>query len=212
MTKIKLILAVSFVLTFAAGASVGLLFSRLSRDPRPKPPLTWDMGLNQDQLNELALSRDQQEQIRGINDQNRPLYVQLRKESSALSKQRDHDIDQIMTPELSARYDEVRRQYARKMEELSAGLSRQRDQELAALMPADQRAKYQQITQQYAAKMDELSRRTQNVRVRQIQQITKVLTPDQAKKYEELRKKHERGFRGGWRSRSTASTKPATTQ
>lgn len=100
--------------------------------------------------------------------------------------------------------------------EQRAALAKQRDTAVSALLTDDQRTKYQAIEQEYTRGLDQISQERKKAFDQAIEQTKKILTPQQAAKYEALiARQRERGmggppeFRGSRDHRSTSdSTKP----
>ena len=150
MTKTKLILIVSVLLVFAAGASLGVL---ITRPGQPPPRGSW-------LANELNLTTDQRDQMRTI----------WSEAMGSVSKQRER----------------------------RAALAQERDQAILALLSDAQQAQYDAIQQEYVRKTDELSQERKRAFDDAIEQTKRILTPEQATKYDELLKKQrERGAGGG---------------
>lgn len=98
----------------------------------------------------------------------------------------------------------------------------ERDKAIVGILTPQQQPKYDQIQQDYARKLAELSQQRKGAFDQAVERTKQILTPEQAKLYEELLKKqHERGFggprgmgpgagprpgRGGPASRPTTST------
>ena len=139
MTKIKAILIVSFLVTFAAGAATGLLVARL--DHRPRGP-SW-------LANELNLTSRQREQMDGIWSEVMGSMMRQRSEQSkALRQERDQAITALLTEEQQSRYEAILKDYARKETEMS-------EQRKQAFEEAIKRTK-EILTPEQAAKYDEL--------------------------------------------------------
>jgi len=153
MTKAKVLLTVAFVVTFAAGAAVGLLMS--SPGHRPRGP-SWLTA-------ELELTDQQREQM--------------------------HEIwSEAMRAGRSGHW------------ERRKALAEHRDQAIAALLTEAQRTQYDSILQDYAAKMEELHQEGKLAFEQAVERTKQILTPEQAKKYDELfeeRKKRGPGDRRG---------------
>ncbi|HUU90747.1 MAG TPA: periplasmic heavy metal sensor [Phycisphaerae bacterium] len=87
-------------------------------------------------------------------------------------------------------------------------LAEHRDQAIAALLTETQRPQYDSILQDYAAKMDELHQEGKQAFEQAVERTKQILTPDQARKYDELlqeRAKRGPGDRRGppWGGRPT---------
>jgi len=139
MTKIKIILVVAFLATFAAGAVTGLLVAHLSQ--RSHGP-SW-LGA------ELDLTSQQREQIRNIwSEVMGSMMPQRSEQGKALRQERDQAITALLTDEQRSRYDAVLKDYARKEAEMS-------EQRKQAFEAAIKRTK-EILTPEQAAKYDEL--------------------------------------------------------
>ncbi|HOD81782.1 MAG: hypothetical protein BWX88_03051 [Planctomycetes bacterium ADurb.Bin126] len=112
MIKTRLILAVAFVLVFAAGGSLGLVLAR-----KPAPP---ERGPGSWLTQELNLSAEQREQMKKIWSE--AMGEGFRRDSEqrrSFSQQRDQQIRDLMTSEQQAKYDAIQQEYAKHLEELS---------------------------------------------------------------------------------------------
>jgi len=142
MTKAKALLIVAFVVTFAAGAAVGLLVSR-AEDRRHGP--SWLEA-------ELDLTDRQREQMRQI-------------------------WSEAMRAGRSGHWERMK------------ALTESRDQAIAALLTEAQQSQYDAILQDYAAKIDELHQEGKRAFEQAVERTKQILTPEQAKKYDELLKR-----------------------
>ena len=106
ITRTKVVLLVSFLLTFGAGTSVGLLISRPENRPSDKSR-SW-MGLN--------LTDEQREQMREIWSS---AMGRGRGERRLLAKERDKAVVALLTEEQLPRYEQIVGEYERKMKDLS---------------------------------------------------------------------------------------------
>jgi Spy/CpxP family protein refolding chaperone len=139
MTKIKAILIVSFVMTFAAGAATGLLVAHLNH--RPHMP-SW-LGA------ELNLTSQQREQMHKIWSEVMGSMMRQRfEQSKALRQERDQAVASLMTEEQRPRYEAILKDYTRKDGELS-------DQRKQAFEEAIRRTK-EILTPEQAVKYEEL--------------------------------------------------------
>ena len=181
MTRTKAILLVCFLLTFAAGISVGLLAGR-----RDQP-----QGHHGELEKELNLTAAQQEKMDAI----------WKAARDSMRQQRQQQGDRRTT------------------------LSQDRDKKIAALLaelPDVQRVNYEAIQKDYSTKRDELSEKYSQERARSneqvIEQTKKILTPDQAVKYEEILKRWRdtatsgpsAELPGGRRNRGGPTSRPTT--
>jgi Spy/CpxP family protein refolding chaperone len=139
MTKIKAILIVSFVVTFAAGAAVGMLVARL--DLRPHGPSWLEAELN--------LTSRQREQMHNIWSEVMGSVMRQRFEQGrALRQERDQAIAALMTDEQRPRYEAILNEYARKDGELSEQRKQAFDEAVRRtkeILTAEQAAKYEEL-------------------------------------------------------------------
>jgi Spy/CpxP family protein refolding chaperone len=139
MTKIKVLLIVAFLATFAAGAAVG--FSVWGTGHRRHGP-SWLAA-------ELGLSDQQREQMHQIWSETMSNAFRDRWEQRrAIAEERDQAILDLLTDEQRTRYDAILEAYARKRQEMEE----QREQ---AFKQAVERTK-QILTPEQAAKYEEL--------------------------------------------------------
>jgi len=139
MTKAKAILLVSFLLTAVAGAAVGVLVSwPKSRHPH-RPGLTEQLGL----------SPEQQEKMRKIWSEVMGPPGRHRVESRrALAQERDEAIVALLTDEQLAKYQQVVREYERKLEELRQEGQRRVQEAIERtkqILSAEQARKYEEL-------------------------------------------------------------------
>jgi Spy/CpxP family protein refolding chaperone len=78
-----------------------------------------------------------------------------------------------------------------------ASLQQERDRDILSLIPDDQRAKYDLVQQYYSFKMDSLSKERDRAFEQAVEQSKKILTPDQAQKYDVLMKEQRERWRSG---------------
>jgi len=143
MTRFKVILLVSFLLTFAAGTSLGLLTSWPKTRSSRRSRLWRELNLSEEQRNQM---REIWSEVMGSRREKRRTLVQ------------------------------------------------QRDEAIVALLTDEQRPQYEQIVREYKRKMDELSQERQRRIQEAVERTKQILTPEQARKYEDLRKqRRERG-------------------
>jgi len=142
MTKVKAILIVSFLVTFAAGTATGLLVAHL--DHRRGGPSWLET--------ELDLTSQQREQMHNIWSEVMGSMMRQRSEQSkALRQERDQAILALLTEDQRTRYDAILKDYARKDAEMS-------DQRKQAFEEAVKRTK-EILTPEQAGKYEELMRR-----------------------------------------------------
>jgi len=139
MTKTKLILVISFLVTFVAGGAVGLVVRRSAQTPPRRPSLS----------RELDLTSEQREQMRKIwsevmSNSGRQPY-QSRRE---IRKERDEAIEALFTEEQKSQYQQIIEQYTAKSDEL-AEQRRERFKEAAQrtkqVLTKAQREKYEEL-------------------------------------------------------------------
>ena len=139
MTKTKMILIVSFLVTAAAGIGVGMLVSW------PKPRYARRSRLTR----ELNLSSEQQEQMRkiwsGVRGFPRGRTGENRR---ALTQERDTAIIALLSEEQLTQYQQIVQEYERKLEELS--------QERRSRIQAAVEQTKQILTTEQASKYEEL--------------------------------------------------------
>jgi Spy/CpxP family protein refolding chaperone len=142
MVKTKIILVVSFVVTFAAGAVTGWLVSR--SDHRPPGP-SWLAA-------ELDLTSQQREQMQAIWSEVMGATMRQRGEQrDALRQERDQAIVALLTEEQRPRYDAILKDYVTKENEMS-------EQRKQAFEEAIKRTK-EILTPEQAAKYEELMKK-----------------------------------------------------
>ena len=139
MTKTKMILIVSFLVTAAAGIGVGMLVSW------PKPRYARRSRL----AKELNLSSEQQEQMRKIWSEVRGFPGGRTGENRrALTQERDKAIIALLSEEQLTQYQQIVQKYERKLEELSQK-RRRRFQEAVELtkqiLTPEQANKYEEL-------------------------------------------------------------------
>lgn len=139
MTKTKVLLAVAFVVTLAAGVAVGLSVSRLEHRP---PGPSWLSA-------ELDLSRQQRDQMRQIwsdviGTEERRRWEQRK----ALAQARDDAIVALLTEEQRPQYEKILEDFSRNMEELRQDRKRAFEQAVARtkeILTPEQAAKYDEL-------------------------------------------------------------------
>ena len=151
-TRVEILLVVLTVLAASAGVVAGLVAARLpassartSNVPPPLPPGPMEKSL----ADELGLSADQREQMRGIWEGVRDKVHQAFDEAQDLSRQRDERLVAILTT------DEQKAQFAKitkEFDEKYNRLARERDEAFNSavertkkLLDETQRKKYEEI-------------------------------------------------------------------
>lgn len=95
-----------------------------------------------------------------------------------------------------------------------AALQQERENAVMALLTEDQRVKYASVQQEYSRKMEELSQDRKRAFDEAVLRTRKILTPEQAVKYDELMKKEREhgpgpgGFHGGRRHHTAPASGP----
>jgi len=128
MTKIKAILVVSFVLTFAAGTAAGLLIAYVSH-PRPSHSRLESI---------LNLNAEQKGQMDRIWSEVRDALV---KQRDSLRQDRDKAIIALLTDDQRSRYDAILKEYSRKVAEMPNPFEEAKKRTKEILTP-EQAAKY----------------------------------------------------------------------
>src|SRR5262245_9749836 len=141
MSRVKMVLTIAFVLAMGAGVAVGMLGAKY---PQTHQPRSW-LG------DELSLSAEQREQMRAIwqdVSKARPRDWERRR---ALEKEKNEAIVGLLTEEQKAKYDELNRQFAQKMQEQAqqreAAMQEAIERTKQILTP-EQRDRYEQIMQE----------------------------------------------------------------
>jgi len=147
MSRVKMVLTISFVLAVGAGVAVGMLGAKY---PQTHQPRSW-LG------DELNLSPDQREQMRAIWQEagkNRPRDWERRR---AAEREKNEAIVGLLTEEQKAKYDEINRQFSLKMQEQAqqreAAMQDAIERTKAILTP-QQRERYEQIMQERREKRE----------------------------------------------------------
>ena len=139
MTKTKVLLIVAFGVTFAAGAAAGLLVSRAGRRPRGPSWLATELGLTDQQREQMHEIWSEAMQTAG-----RERWEQRH----ALIQKRDEAIAALMTEAQRAEYDTILRDYDAKREELEAQRKRAFEQAVERtkqILTPEQAAKYEDL-------------------------------------------------------------------
>ena len=139
MNKARVTIAVSFLLAFAAGTTVGILVGRSANIH----------GRSSWLARELALTAAQREQMREIwSELTGTMRRQQRQEREVLQKEREDAVKALLTVDQQGRYEEVMQEYARK----SATLSQERRkvfqeavERTKLLLTESQRKKYDEL-------------------------------------------------------------------
>ncbi len=99
--------------------------------------------------------------------------------------------------------------------ERRAALQQEREAAVLALLTEEQRGKYAAVLQEYSRKMDDLSQDRKRAFDEAVARTKKILTPEQAAKYDELMKKQRDrgpggpgGFHGGRRHHTAPASGP----
>jgi Spy/CpxP family protein refolding chaperone len=91
-----------------------------------------------------------------------------------------------------------------------AALQQERDKDILSLIPDDQRAKYDLVQQYYSFKMDSLSKERDRAYEQAVEQSKKILTPEQAQKYDVLMKEQRERWREGGHGSHRHAASPAS--
>lgn len=83
-------------------------------------------------------------------------------------------------------------------EDKHAALAQKRDQAIVSLLTDEQRSRYDAIVQDYASQMEQLSQIRKRAFDEAVERTKKILTPEQAAKYDELMKKQRDHGPGGF--------------
>ncbi len=139
MNRAKVIVGISFVVAFAAGAAAGMLAGWPAEQSREKSVLT----------KELDLTPQQKTQMRKIwSEVTRDSGRQLRKERQALQKERDESVRALLTKEQNAQYEAIMQDYSRKSTELAEGRKKQYREAVEStkkILTESQRGKYEEL-------------------------------------------------------------------
>jgi len=110
MTKSGVILIVSFVMVFLAGVAGGFVVLRSAPPPPRQPWLSRELGLN----------AKQQEQMRAIWSQDRDHMGQSFEQMRAVREWRDKAIQELLTEDQKAHYDQIVKEADQKMAAITA--------------------------------------------------------------------------------------------
>lgn len=130
--------------------------------------------------------------------------------------ERELNLSQSQKEQMKAIWADAMGSQRQQRDQRRAALSQERDQKIAALLSDAQRTQYDAIRAEFSRKMDELGQERRQAFEKAVEQTKKILTPEQAKKYEEMRRPHDRDGGGqgeafgGRHSRSTSTSRPAT--
>jgi hypothetical protein len=190
MTRLKAILVVSFILTFAAGLASGFLVSHLP------PPHRGDSRLEAElKLNLTDAQRSQMDAIWGevVGSKMR----QWGEQREAARQQRDKAVNVLLTDDLRKKYDAVVADFAKKDADLRDAQRLEREKALAAVFPADVAPKYEAVQAEFAHKDADLVEQRRLAFDEAAKQTRVLLSPEQVIKYDGwIEKQRERGFGG----------------
>lgn len=154
MTKTKMILLVSFVVVFAAGATVGLLIGRPSETPRRRSRISSD----------VALTPEQREQMRTIwSELMRATTRQYYERRQGLQKERDEAALALLTEDQRERHEELMQEYEQKFAELAAERNKafeEATERTKAMLTEPQRKKYEELMQHQRSRWSRYRRGT----------------------------------------------------
>jgi Spy/CpxP family protein refolding chaperone len=120
----------------------------------------------------------------------------------ALTREQQQQMDQI--------WQEAGRRGPREMDEKRRQVRKERDEAIAALVRAEDKAKYDQILAMHAEKNAELEREMRESFQKAVEKTKQILSPEQAAKYEEFLKRHDRDREHGRRTENRAASRPGT--
>jgi Spy/CpxP family protein refolding chaperone len=135
-TKTRVLVLVCFLVTFASGAAVGLLASRLARSKRPGSWLAQRLNLRPEQ-------RKQMHKIWSRLQRTSRRQVQAQRET--LNRERAKAVRALLTQEQKEKYDDLVRQRSAKL----ARLARQREARFKAAVERTKQILNEQQRQQY---------------------------------------------------------------
>ena len=146
MTRIKLLLLASFLVTFAVGLTAGLLISHVRK---PSKSHSW-------LSDELNLTGQQREQMRSIwSKAMSPPLRQQGKTRMTLARERDEAVAAILTAEQRPLYEKVLQEHARKLSELSQERKRAFEeavQKTKQILTPEQALKYEELQKKHAGR------------------------------------------------------------
>jgi Spy/CpxP family protein refolding chaperone len=156
MTKMKLMLSLSFVLVFAAGGVLGVALDR-----------SWDREGRRSRLaRSLDLSRQQQERMRQIwSETLEKVREQMRARREDLRERRREQIRDLLTEEQQQRYDAIMQEYEDGQNQLREGrtaLFEEARERTRRILNETQRRKYDELMEKRMKEWDRHRGRHQN--------------------------------------------------
>lgn len=152
MNRTKLILLVSVLLVFAAGASLGMYMSRLGQTGAPQGGQLADQQPTSNPAthprrdpNPLGLSADQQEAMRKVWTDFGPMSRAGREKRDTIRKDRDQQIQDMLSPEQREKMAAIQKEYAQKTEQLTTENKKAFDEGIRKILTPDQVVKYDQM-------------------------------------------------------------------
>jgi hypothetical protein len=190
MTRIKLVLVVSFLLTFAAGLTVGLVANHIMPQQRRGGPPRVNEELN------LGLTDTQRKAMDSIWEQVVGSKMRQWGEQRDVARQeRDQAVNALLTDDLRKKYDAVMTDFSKKEADQRDALRTERQKALAAVFPADVAPKYEAAQAEFARKDTELSDQRRLAFEEAVRQTRAILSAEQVVKYDAwIEKQRDRGF------------------
>lgn len=173
MTRVLVI--VGFLVSLAAGLTVGLSVSDRVHEPPPPRPEDRHPGPSPGPGPQPQESRDR----RGPGSP-----------GSWLAQQLDLSTDQQQ--QLDAIWSEVARDRGREQWDMRSKLRKERDDAIAALIPEDRKAEYERIHSDYDARVEDMESQWRSRFQQAVEKTKAILTPDQREKYDAILARHDR--------------------
>ena len=150
MSRLKLLLVITFVLVFIAGAVVGT-----TRRPAAPAPLATE-GPERQMAIDLGLTPQQQEQMKNVWSGIRDLHRQADARRDQFEQERERSVRALLTPDQAARYDEIQNQYRTEMQGLEKDREKifaQADEKTKQILTPEQWAKFEKVRKERMAHM-----------------------------------------------------------
>ena len=139
MTK-RLLIVFCYVVTFAAGAAMGLVATR------PQPPERHHRGGFDEELN---LTETQRQQMRDIwSSMGRENFRKMDDQRREAAKHRNQSVVDLLTPEQKAEYDRIYAQYDQRVDEINQqrrAMFEQAQQKTREILTDEQRVRYDEL-------------------------------------------------------------------